>query len=73
MSYLRTPEHRRQQAERIRAWSPWEKSTGPRTLEGKAAASRNAWKGGHRAMLRELSRALAARREAFDNVPLPNT
>jgi hypothetical protein len=64
MSYNRTPEHRKQQAERIRAWKPWEQSTGPRSPEGKATASRNAWKGGHRALLRELSRALGSLRAA---------
>ena len=46
MSCVRTPEHRKQQAERIRAWSPWEQSTGPRSPEGKAASSMNAWKAG---------------------------
>ena len=61
-----TPEQRQQQAERIRNWSPWAHSTGPRTTEGKAAASRNGWKGGHREMLRELARALSAQREALD-------
>ena len=35
---------------------PWAKSTGPRSLEGKELVSRNAWKGGHRAELRELSK-----------------
>ena len=67
MSYVRTPEHRKRQAERIRAWSPWEKSTGPKTPEGKAASSKNAWKGGTRPMLRELSRALAVQREGYDS------
>ena len=51
-----TLEQRQQQSARIRAWSPWLHSTGPRTAEGKAAASRNGWKGGHRDMLRELTR-----------------
>ena len=37
-----TPERRAQQAVRIRQWKPWEKSTGPRTEEGKAASSQNA-------------------------------
>ena len=64
MSYVRTPEHRRLQAEAIRRWKPWEKSTGPRTREGKAKASRNGYKGGTRELLRELGRVLrrAARR-----------
>ena len=59
-----TPEQRQQQAARIRAWSPWARSTGPRSPEGKAKAARNAWKGGERAMLRELGRLLRAQREA---------
>lgn len=51
-----TPERRARQAELIRSWLPWEKSTGPRTVEGKAVCARNAWKGGHRARQRELVR-----------------
>lgn len=61
-----TLEQRQQQAERIRAWSPWEQSTGPRSAEGKAKASRNAWQGGSREMLRELSRVLRAQREIME-------
>lgn len=37
-----TPERRARQAEIIRQTKPWEKSTGPKTEEGKAASSRNA-------------------------------
>lgn len=55
-----TPERRARQAALIRAWKPWERSTGPRTPEGKAKASRNAYKGGHWLMLRELSRLVKA-------------
>jgi hypothetical protein len=40
-----TPERRAKQAEAIRNWQPWNKSTGPRTKEGKARSSRNADKG----------------------------
>jgi hypothetical protein len=61
-----TPEQRQQQAEAIRRWSPWAHSTGPRTAEGKAAASRNGWKGGHREMLREMARTLREHREALE-------
>lgn len=32
-------------AELIRRWQPWLKSTGPRTMEGKARSARNADKG----------------------------
>ncbi len=53
-----TPERRAQQSELIRLWKPWDRSTGPRTLEGKARVSRNAYKGGTRALLRELARLL---------------
>lgn len=55
-----TSERRALQAQLIRTWRPWEGSTGPRTAEGKAKASRNGWKGGHRELLRELARALGA-------------
>jgi hypothetical protein len=55
-----TPERRRRQAELIKSWKPWEKSTGPRTSEGKARVSRNAWRGGTRTQLRHLSKDLNA-------------
>jgi len=61
-----TTEQRQRQGASIHAWGPWNHSTGPRTAEGKAIASRNGWKGGTREMLRELSRALAAQREVLD-------
>jgi hypothetical protein len=44
----------------IHKWKPWENSTGPRTVEGKAKVSRNAYKGGRRAILRALSNAVRA-------------
>jgi hypothetical protein len=53
-----TPERRARQAARIGNWKPWERSTGPRTAEGKAKVSRNAYKGGTRELLRELGRIL---------------
>lgn len=53
-----TPERRARQSALIREWSPWERSTGPRTAEGKARASRNAWKGGVRQTLRQLAQVL---------------
>lgn len=65
MSYVRTPEHRKQQAERIHTWSPWEQSTGPRSPEGKATSAMNAWKGGHREILRELARVLEGHRRTL--------
>lgn len=53
-----TPERRERMSALIRTWKPWERSTGPRTLEGKAKISRNAWKGGERGALRLLARVL---------------
>lgn len=61
-----TEEERKRQAERIRQWRPWEQSTGPKTEEGKAIASRNADKGGQRPFLRQLSRALREQQRALD-------
>ena len=58
MSYYRTPEHRRLRAQLIRKWKPWEKSTGPKTPEGKDRVSRNADKGGARQLLREVAKML---------------
>lgn len=55
-----TPEQRQRQREAIQRWKPWSKSTGPQSPGGKAAASRNAWTGGHRAQLRELSMLVKA-------------
>lgn len=60
-----TPEQRRQQAERIKTWQPWAQSTGPRTADGKARSSGNAWKGGHRESLRELARVLREHDDAL--------
>lgn len=53
-----TPERRARMAELIGTWRPWEKSTGPRTAEGKARSSRNGFKGAQRPRLRALAREL---------------
>ncbi len=60
-----TPERRARQAELIRIWRPWEKSTGPRTAAGKAVVARNGWKGGVRPLLRELARELRTQCEVL--------
>ena len=51
-----TLERRERQAELIRQWQPWKQSTGPKTPEGKATASRNSWQGGDMARMRELAK-----------------
>src|SRR5256885_51594 len=53
-----TPKRRARQARLIRLWRPWERSTGPKTPEGRSKVARNADKGGTRRLLRELSRLL---------------
>ena len=53
-----TLERRQQQAALMRTLKPWLRSTGPITAAGKARAARNAYKGGLRAQLRRLRRAL---------------
>ena len=55
-----TPERRSRQAALIRTWKPWQQATGPHTPDGKATAPRNAYKGGHWLMLRELARIVNA-------------
>lgn len=53
-----TPDRRARQAELIRNWKPWERSTGPKTDAGKAVVARNAWKGGVREELRAVRAVL---------------
>jgi hypothetical protein len=68
MNYYRTPEYRPRQSAAIQQWRPWEHSTGPKSDDGKARVSRNAYKGGTRAMLRELARLLREQREALRRI-----
>ena len=65
-----TPERQARQAKAIRRWRrPWEHSTGPRTVEGKARSARNAYTGGHwrqeRELLKTLRRALREQRQSL--------
>lgn len=53
-----TLERRQRQAELIRNWQPWNRSTGPKSSEGKATVARNPYKGAVRQQLREVARAL---------------
>jgi hypothetical protein len=53
---IRTPAR---QSAAIQQWRPWEHSTGTKSEERKAQVSRNPYKGGTRAILRELGRLLA--------------
>jgi len=55
-----TPERRARQAALIRTWKPWEKSTGPRSAEGKQRTARNGFKGGNRPAMRRITKAINA-------------
>ena len=68
MSYYRTPEHRALRAKMIQRWKPWEKSTGPKSPEGKEKVSQNAYKGGQRALLREIGRVLREHEEGLKSL-----
>lgn len=50
----------------IRRWKPWEQSTGPKSIDGKALVSRNGWKGGTRQMIRAISKALNENRQSLE-------
>lgn len=63
-----TPERRARQAELIKKWKPWEKSTGPNSAEGKVKASRNAYKGGVRPQLREVSKVLREQQQFLNDL-----
>lgn len=56
----------------IATWEPWAKSTGPKSDSGKSAVSRNAWKGGTRQLLRQLSNALREQSQAVNEVAIIN-
>ena len=58
-----TLERRARQTELIQKWRPWDKSTGPKTPEGKAKVAQNAYKGGTWRVLRELVRAMRDQRK----------
>jgi hypothetical protein len=61
-----TPERKARQAELIKTWRPWERSTGPKSAEGRALVARNPWKGGIRQMLREFAQEMRSQREGLD-------
>ena len=53
-----TPERRVKQSIQIRNWCPWQKSTGPKTQEGKTRSAMRGYKGGIRKELRMLRKTL---------------
>ncbi|HAJ71050.1 MAG TPA: hypothetical protein DCO68_03120, partial [Methylophilaceae bacterium] len=60
-------QQRQRQAEMIRQWQPWKNSTGAKTAEGKAKASRNAFKGGVMQKFKELRKLLHEQKKQIEN------
>ena len=58
-----TLERRERQRRAIERWRPWDKSTGPRTDEGKARSSQNACRGREFREVEKYMRLLSLRRE----------
>ena len=61
-----TPERRARAAEVARRVQPWRRSSGPKTPVGKAISSKNGYRGGMRAQLRDLHRHGRAILRDFD-------
>ena len=62
-----TPERRARQAEQIKQWRPWDKSTGPRSEEGKGKVAQNAYKGGYWDTMRDLTRTLKEQKQLINS------
>lgn len=60
-----SPEERRKQAEAIRTWKPWEKSTGPVTAAGKRKMKENPLRHGLRSVEGVEFRRLMALQRLF--------
>jgi hypothetical protein len=64
-----TLEQRQRQSEVIKRWKPWEKSTGPKSPEGKRAVSQNAFSGGDLLklweLINEINQALRQQRQGL--------
>ena len=62
-----TEDRRQRQREAIQRWKPWSKSTGPKSPEGKAATSNNAYAGSEpmkiRSAIRLLNQAMREQRD----------
>jgi len=63
-----TPERRARAAEQIHRWRPWEKSTGPKTPEGKRRSAMRGYKGAVRPKLRGLARALREQEQMLERI-----
>lgn len=63
-----TTERRQRQAQLIKQWQPWKHSTGAKTIKGKAKVSRNAFKGGFRALLQDAAKYLREQKQLIDNL-----
>lgn len=61
-------ERRQRQAQLIKQWQPWQHSTGAKTIDGKAKVSRNAFKGGLRAILKDAAKYLRDQKQFINDL-----
>lgn len=65
---LWTISQRQRQAELIQWWKPWERSSGPKTEEGKQASAQRGFKSAMSEQMRLVSAVLKEQREALDSM-----
>lgn len=63
-----TAERRRKQSQLMMTTRPWERSTGPKTEQGKANSSRNAFKGGFRQQIQDMRKLLKAQQAQLETL-----
>lgn len=63
-----TEEQHKQQAEKIKQWQPWEKSTGATTIDGKARSSQHAYKQWTSRLMKQVRAALKQQREQLNEM-----
>ena len=63
-----TPEERLKQAELIKNWQPWKRSTGAKTAIGKARSSQNAHKHGAGKLQKELRELLKQQKQFIEGI-----
>ena len=63
-----TEEQRKQKSLKIKQWQQWQNCTKAKTIEGKAKASRNAYRGGVRQQLKALNQLLQSQKNSLSKI-----